>query len=141
MTSFFIYSKAYTNSMHKVSVFKIWIGTVSLVAYLWITLFGLFQITSMDHMHTGGHPCPFMLGQNSICPMDTLHHVAVWESFSHATFSFFNVLLFILIPLSFFYLILSLPPEDVALKRRQKPLHTSLYPELFSRGLLNPKAP
>jgi hypothetical protein len=117
------------------------IGLLILISYIWIAVFGLFQVTHMSHMGTGMHHCPFMIGQQSICPMDAVHHLQMWQVFSTVVIPLFEILLFslcVFVVLRFWY---SSPPLFSFTRQQYKKSFTPLYQQLFSQGILHPKAP
>lgn len=90
---------------------------------------------SMPMEHGGG--CPFMPGQVSMCSMTALDHIEYWQS--AFTFILFEVLTFAAVAL---VLLFGFPPIQGRGHSPPRPiriLHPTLFQELFSRGLLNPK--
>lgn len=116
--------------------------TLSLCGYITITLFGFVHIAHMAEMNMPMENCPFAAGEHVLCQMNVVQHIRAWEYFSSrfipvlGTFLFLPALLYIFLSkdtaiISRFLLYL----------KRQRLRDHSLYQELFSFGILNPKAP
>ncbi|QQR50015.1 hypothetical protein IPF86_02935 [Candidatus Nomurabacteria bacterium] len=113
-----------------------------LIAFATFGGFGMLAIAGMDgHHHEPG--CPFMPGEQAICDMNASDHVTAWKNA-------FTVPL----PMLFTYFLLAVAvlfvwkyysPSDLFVRRllpsRRDLASISLYQELFSGGILNPKAP
>ncbi len=116
------------------------LSIVTLVVFITTAVFGVMAITPL-HYHEPG--CPFMIGEQSICPMGLLEHIRAWQS----TFTVLIPYIFLLIMILCLILILwsfTHPPNLsflVGQKTKQTSSHNLLYQELYSGGILNPKAP
>jgi hypothetical protein len=115
-------------------------------AILFIAVFltvGSVGIMAMSgHHHEPG--CPFMPGEQVICQMDVFDHISAWQST-------FASILPTIVPLILLVGIVSVfwkydsPPDRlvrISLARwREQSARVSIIQELFSNGILNPKAP
>ena len=63
---------------------KLFIGTLILLAYISIGIFGLFQFNSMAGMPMAH--CPYALDGFSVCN-NSLDHIDHWKKFSNTTFT------------------------------------------------------
>lgn len=117
------------------------IGLFILISYIWIAVFGLLQLSHMSHMGHGTHPCPFMVGQQSLCPMDTAHHLSSWQTFTTAVFPSIELLVLAVLTVAVFNVSLFSPPRFSYTRQRQQRIPIPLYQTLFSQGILHPKAP
>ncbi|MEO5646678.1 MAG: hypothetical protein ABIO57_00390 [Candidatus Paceibacterota bacterium] len=127
--------------MLKVSSFNPIMATLLLIGYLFLSVFSIFH---MAHMNERGMPmsnCPYMIGEHSLCQMNTSGHLTMWQhQFTTAVFPTVIALLSLAVVAITFQRYFS-PPDPLLLyakKRRQNflPLH---YQDLFSQGILNPK--
>ncbi len=114
-----------------------------LIAFVTLSGFGVLTMTGMDgHHHEPG--CPFMRGEQAICNMTVLDHITAWQN----TFTAIVPILFVY--LQFVAIVLLVwkyhSPPDFFVRRllsRCTEEHASVpfYQQLFSSGILNPKAP
>lgn len=122
------------------SLYKKILGVIAIIAFIFVAVFGFLAIVPSHHHEPG---CPFMIGEQSICPMGLFEHIQAWQSMF--TVSLPSILLLI----AFLFIVVTLwqslhPPNllfFVRKKAKQTGSHNLLYQELFSRGILNPKAP
>lgn len=114
-----------------------------LIAFATFGGFGMLAISGMDghHEEVG---CPFMPGEQVICDMNALDHISAWQN----TFT-------ITVPPLFVYMLLFgvvlfvwkyYTSPDLFVRRSsshpfEEYIAVSFYQELFSSGILNPKAP
>ena len=111
--------------------------------FILIAGFGfILPIINDGHHHESG--CPFMMDEQSVCTMTPLDHFVVWQKI----FISFIPKIFILIPLLFYSLILLSmrfnPPDKfiyIPSEQKNPSIPPSLFQQLFSKGILNPKAP
>lgn len=99
---------------------------------------GFHKVHAGDHGHSD---CPFMPGEQSVCPMGILDHLAVWKAAFVAPSALLLVASFVLVAL-FFIIGSALAPGDVsrfARKRFERKNEPLLYQTLFAAGILNPK--
>lgn len=91
----------------------------------------------MDH-DTGG--CPLMVGEASLCPMSVFDHITTWQSIF--TFNLLEIFTFIALAVACvrFWLPVLKPERPPGYRRRSYPA-LPLLQELFSKGILHPKAP
>ena len=118
---------------------------VALILIAFVTLggFGVFAMAGMDgHHHEPG--CPFMPGEQAICAMTALDHISAWQSTFTTTLPTLFVYLLLAVAVLFVWKYYS-PPDlfvrQLLPSRNREPISVSLYQELFSNGILNPKAP
>ena len=119
------------------------VATLILIAFVTLGGFGMLAMAGMDgHHHEPG--CPFMPGEQAICAMTALDHISAWQNAFTVT-----------LPTLFTYLLLAVavlfvwkyynPPDlfvrRLPLRRSEDHVSVPLYQELFSSGILNPKAP
>ena len=111
------------------------------IAFIAVAGFGLMAMPS--HHHEVG--CPFMPGEQVVCPMNAFDHISAWQNMFTTTLP---TLVVLLLAIAFVVLIPwenSGPPRVLVrshLYRRDGPtLPPSLYQELFSSGILHPKIP
>ena len=123
-----------------------------IVAFMFMTLFGMFQPAM--NMSMGGDMsshCPFMTGMN-LCPMTPLEHVSYMQSFFTSIPQQENPFLVLLLALSFIAVFglpwlrnLFSPPNSSSrsfqyfYRQRSRSIPNVLQ-ELFSQGILNPKS-
>lgn len=116
------------------------------IALLSITIFlvmGSVGIMAMSgHHHEPG--CPFMLGEQAICQMDVFDHITAWQS-AFTTIIPTVVLLILLASVVFIAWRYYRSPDLFARSnipgRIFRSERVSVIQELFSSGILNPRAP
>lgn len=110
-----------------------------LASYLLVSVFSLFHMAHMASAGMDMERCPYMLDQQSVCPMDIFAHTKSWHEFYSAPLSYLKVLS--AVTLAFLPLLaIVLSPPVLAYRRRHTRI-ISLYQILFSSGILHPKAP
>jgi len=108
-----------------------------------MSLAGVFLIQGINHQETG---CPFMQGEQSMCPMSLSDHISAWQKmFVGVVSSVVGVVLAIVASLFFlkenyFSVLKTLAPPGILHAFRYF-LLPSAYQDLFSNGILNPKIP
>lgn len=113
---------------------------VALLAFLTVATFDLYLSSATTDHHAAG--CPLMVGQATLCANSLLAHLDYWQDVFVAvvvnTFALFALVILVVVVLPF-----RLPD-----KRRAridlcppKPDRPPLFQELFSQGILHPKAP
>lgn len=121
---------------------------ILLVAFLWVGGFGILSAVQMSHgEHQAG--CTVTLGEHFICAMNPFEYLSVWQSIFTVplTLIFSFLLLLIALGLALFARIKKVildPPEITGsqeVPRRFTFYIPDLYTELFSQGILHPKAP
>lgn len=121
---------------------------ILLVAFLWVGGFGILSAVQMSHgEHQAG--CTVTLGEHVICAMNPFEYLSVWQSIFTVplTLIFSFLLLLIALGLALFARIKKVildPPEITGsqeVPRRFTFYIPDLYTELFSQGILHPKAP
>lgn len=112
------------------------LSAIMVIAYIALSIFGLFMISGhMSH----GRPmtnCPYMMEQHSICPMDTFSHMAAWQSMINILIPSMVLIVAIAVFVIGQTIVGHSPPTFF---RRRPDRQYSLYVELFSNGILNPK--
>ncbi len=129
--------------MKNLHLTKISFALLALIGYLSIMVFGPIHMIHMAEMNMPMEHCPFAVGEHSLCGMDSFEHLKVWQQFTTTLLPFIKILTVIGILLVLVYF--SYHPPSVTrfllyLKRERLRIF-SLYQELFSQGILNPKAP
>jgi hypothetical protein len=112
--------------------------SLSLAGYVFLAVFGLVAMgyvhqhtmTSMDH-------CPFMIGEHSLCNMNFVDHINVWENLTN---TIITTVFLVPIIITYFFLFLR-PPNLARIRLYKKPYREKFITSLFSQGILNPKAP
>lgn len=128
--------------MKILSLIKKLLFTLTLCGYITITLFGFVHIAHMAEMNMPMENCPFAAGEHVLCQMTVAQHIRTWEQFSSSFVPALGIFLFL--PALLF---ISLRKDSEIISRfllylkRQRPRDHSLDQELFSFGILNPKAP
>ena len=121
-------------------------GIIALIVYMGVAVFGITPMAGMDHGAMGaGVGCPYSSGMQSICDMGT-NHIRGWQMFSQTIISdFFSILALILafgvVQVFFTFRVGRCDRFWVRLRRRNIFIVRTIYQELFSRGILNPKNP
>lgn len=125
---------------------------LGLVAFLSLGFFGMSHSTM--NMGSDGSTtmsnCPFMSGQAVVCNMNPLEHIAAWQSMFVTTLqqngSDLLALFLAALALALVWTRLLRPkflPEPAlafsVIRSRELALPSSLFQELFSNGILNPK--
>lgn len=117
-------------------IFAIFILTTFLIV-------GGFGMMAMgNHHHEPG--CPFMPGEQAICDMNALDHISAWQNAFTVTLPTLFVYLLLAVVVLFIWKYYS--PPDFFVRRllpicNRDPVSVPLYQELFSSGILNPRAP
>ena len=110
------------------------------MVFIAVAVFGVVAITPSHHQPG----CPFMPGEQAICPMGLFEHISAWKNiFTVSIPAIFIILIFAAL-LNFAFWLFHLPPRLPVVFRRLKIknfFYNNLYQELFSQGILNPKAP
>jgi hypothetical protein len=115
----------------------------ALGGYISVALFGITHIAHMTEMGMPVQNCPFALGTHSLCQMSGALHEEIWKSFSIASLAIYTFFLFTVF-LTLFSLAIYFPspsPESLLQSRRNRTMIIPLFRDLFSQGILNPKAP
>ena len=108
---------------------------VLLASFVAVLSFGSLGLIKESHVaHTG---CPFAAEQQGMCPMMSLEHV---EFFSIAVVVVIAVIAVILISFKQ-EIVLILEKQQVRFDQLRRKKKIPLYQNLFSQGILNPKAP
>lgn len=121
---------------------------ILLVVFLWVGGFGILSAVQMSHgEHQAG--CTVTLGEHVICAMNPFEYLSVWQSIFTVPLTLISsfLLLLIALGLALFARIKKVildPPEitdSQEVSRRFTFYIPDLYTELFSQGILHPKAP
>lgn len=120
-------------------IIKTAITVLSIAAFLAIGSVGMMGMS--DHHEPG---CPFMPGEQAICQMDVFDHISAWQSMFTTTLPALAIYL-VLTAVIFVAWIYYSPPDLFVRafleRRRFEPARISIIQELFSSGILNPRAP
>lgn len=121
---------------------------ILLVAYVWVGGFGILSAVQMSHgEHQAG--CTITLGEHVICEMNPFEYLSVWQSMFSVPLTLIASYLLLLIALGLALHTYTkkdiLDPPKISnsqeLPRRFTFHIPDLYTELFSQGILHPKAP
>lgn len=115
------------------------IFTLTLFGYITIAIFGFLHIAHAEHTGNAMENCPFAIGEHAICKMGIVEHISAWEKFSKTTFPLVLVLGVLLSTLYFENLKIFSKIRSYTRNNISKLF--KIYQQLFSQGLLNPKAP
>lgn len=135
------------------SVIKKYIMMFAFLGFLILALFGLTITSTMtsEMGHIGATPCPYEVGQASLCPMNLFDNIKEWQSALQTTPTY-NILLLLLgafILTALFFNIQKAQKfkecfERYKIKhyerRRLSFYNPIFYNYLFSQGILNTKA-
>lgn len=113
------------------------------MAYIAVAVFGLLPMVGIGHGTINhGVGCPYAAGTQAMCDMG-ISHIRGWQAFSSAHVSIFVLLLAIttlsVVPLA--RTVLTSGRICLGLRRRKVSILRTMYQELFSSGILNPKNP
>ncbi len=119
------------------------IATFILIAFVTFGGFGMIAMAGMDgHHHEPG--CPFMPEEQAICAMTALDHINAWQSAFTVTLQTLFTYILLAVAVLFVWKYYSSPDlffRRLPLRRSEGCVSVPLYQELFSSGILNPKAP
>jgi hypothetical protein len=117
-------------------------------AFIWVSGFGILSAVQMSHgEHQAG--CTITLGEHVICAMNPFEYLSVWQSIFTVPPTLIASILLLVIVLGLALCtrikkdILG-PPKITSsqgVSRRFTFCILDLYTELFSQGILHPKAP
>jgi len=129
--------------MKKLNLIKISLALFVLIGYLSIVVFAPIHMAHMAEMNMPMEHCPFAQGEHTLCQMNPFEHLKVWEQFTIKLLPVIKILSLVWLVsvlLSFSY---HSPPISRLLLylKRERLRNYSLYQQLFSQGILNPKAP
>lgn len=129
--------------MKNIHFIKISLATLALVGYLSIVVFGPIHMAHMADMNMPMEHCPFTLGEHALCKMDPFEHLTIWQQFTATFLPLIKILTVVSILLALVYFSYHSPPITRFLfyLKRERLRVFSLYQQLFSQGILNPKAP
>lgn len=112
-----------------------------LAAYLYLAVFSLFTMSGHEHMPMTD--CPYMVGQHSLCVMDTFAHLNAWKTIVLAVPNV--IYIFTLLTLTYFVFQILLSSSPPLIRQLLYSKRLSFEPIVsntetqFSDGLLNPK--
>ncbi len=129
--------------MKNLHFIKISLALLALVGYLGIVVLGPVHMAHMAEMNMPMEHCPFAVGEHSLCQMNSFEHLKVWHQFTTTLLPLIKILTVVVILLGLIYFSFHSPPVTKFLfyLKRERLRIFSLYQELFSQGILNPKAP
>lgn len=120
------------------------LGLLVVMAYIAVAVFGLLPMTGIAHdMTMQGVDCPYTTGMQSFCNTG-FSHIRGWQTFSNGITSQFELsLILALVFVSFLPLARTVLASGlfVRLRKRSRHIPRTIYQELFSQGILNPKNP
>lgn len=116
------------------------IGSILITfAYIALSVFSLFIIAGHTSHGMPMSDCPYAAGQHAMCSMDVFSHITAWQRTMNVIFpTILLLMIFVAISIRWPITINHSPPAVV---RRRPERQVSLYVELFSQGILNPKIP
>lgn len=121
---------------------KLLASTLILIVFVTMGGFGMFVMTGMDgHQHEA--ECPFMPGEQAVCAMTVLDHILAWQRAFTVTFPTMFIYLFVVVAVCIWKYY---SPPDFFVRKlplcySEEYVPASFHQELFSSGILNPKAP
>lgn len=129
--------------MKNLHLTKISLALFTLIGYLGIVVFGPLHIVHMAEMNMPMEYCPFAVGEHSLCKMDSFEHLQIWQEFTAILLPFIKILTIVGVLLVITFFSYHSPPLTRFLfyLKRERLRMFSFYQELFSQGVLNPKAP
>lgn len=115
----------------------------ALVGYIGMMLFSIFHVAYMAHSGMPMQDCPFSFGEYSLCSMNIVEHIKVWQELTRSLLPTLHVFTFVGVILTFVSLAYHSPPISrcILYSRRERYKIVSLYQQLFAQGILNPKSP
>lgn len=122
------------------------LAVVTLFVFVTVGVFGFLYPFMMIGGHSHGSGCLYMLGEQALCPMDSLEHFVAWQkTFTSVVSSQLLVIFSILsvLAISFSFRIrLNLFLKNIFRTRSLEYILTiNPYQFLFSKGIFHPKAP
>lgn len=123
---------------------KIIFAILALLGYLGIVILAPIHVAHMAEMGMPMENCPFAVGEHSLCAMDLFQHITVWQAFSNVLIPPLQILSFTVVVVLVSWLWYYSPPlleQQLYVKRQRSKPVISFYQELFSQGILHPKAP
>lgn len=118
---------------------KVTMGILVTFAYIALSVFSLFMITGHASHGMAMSDCPYMAGQHAMCSMDTFSHITAWQNVVNTILSETLLLIIFVAILVPWPLVINTSPPSALRRRPERKI--SLYTELFSQGILNPKIP
>ncbi len=127
--------------MNRLLYLKSIFAALVISTYAFLTIFSILQMPETMSMGTPmNHSCAYMIGEQGLCPMNLLDHLAMWKQFSSAHFALLEILFLSSIVLAGVYFWqYAAPPRFIVRKKNAKNLFEPLYQSLFSNGLLHSK--
>lgn len=119
------------------STAKSTVSVLLLLAYIGVAVFGISAGTHREH---GSIRCPYAIGQHSLCTMNFLEHMKAWQDATAGVPSLWWMLFVTIVSMAIasVLFIALLQPVMRTASLRGPP---SLMEQLFSKGILHPKAP
>lgn len=128
------------------SLIKLFLYSITILIFLYVTIFGLPLIATMhDHngMPTGN--CPFTIGKTTLCEMNIIEHITSWQAMFIALPFIKNILFILLIFILTFVISRFLYDKSTISLSKKLILRIKTLPLSFSLILLgtiiNPRAP
>jgi|GEM_PF-4829673 hypothetical protein len=127
-----------------VTHFSKYIAGIALLGYALLGVVGYVHLLDMATMHESAHACPFADASHTVCEATMADHTRMWQKYlsltliSLSSFVVLGVLLFVYQKQGASHAQIVL--FHYARKRKRAPI-SPLYVQLFSAGILHPKAP
>jgi hypothetical protein len=119
---------------------------ITIILFVFVAMAGfgfLYPSITGGHHHEPG--CPYMLGEQAVCTMDLLDHFTIWQkTFTTVLPTIFSLFLIGAVVLIAVYSKLYKSPLELKALCYVTSVYTASlnpYQLLFSKGILNPKAP
>lgn len=111
-------------------------ASVLLAVFIVAAIFGVYVMVL--HPMQEGMNCPYMPGGTALCALSSIAHLTLWQSSFAATLvaSLAMLVFLVFARLEFPYL---KERQRYRWRVRSTPLPPTLFQELFSSGILNPK--
>lgn len=117
------------------------IALLTLAGYLCLVVFGFLHIVHMVHMGTSMRDCPFSEGAHTICDMTPLEHLRSLQKSMNVNIAIAKMLLPTLVLVCIFQIFATVILKRFIIYKKREVAPMSMYQELFSQGILNPKIP
>lgn len=123
-------------------------GVILIATFLSLPLFVLSShLSTTKPMASNMDDCPFMLHEESICPMDFADHIYIWKSVFVGVLptilTIISILSLVVIKVRFIWELVLQKAKTPAIRRQyREATYSFLYrplQEMFSSGILNPK--
>lgn len=126
------------------------IFSLALIAFLGVSVFGMFAMVGMEHHQEMGGAmsnCPFMIGETALCNMTPFDHIASWQAMFIALPAELStiVLLLLALVLSWVWLRHLFDPPDTSQLQSHfsysSDTHAPSFATLLLGSVISPRAP